>query len=162
LDQLQGGFGSRDTLANPNNAKKYEFADTSSDDDDGELTERSEKTKVRDGDDQMCKCGRKMTAAHSCQYGVGGEAEDREGKYQRSTQVIGSVLNVDQMASINKGKAEIRRMDEEVEMARLQKRRVEETLYKSKKMQEENPYASKPEQYADSEERDLQRDLAQA
>lgn len=41
LDQLQGGVGTRDTLAAPDNAKKYAFADTSSDDDDGELTERS-------------------------------------------------------------------------------------------------------------------------
>lgn len=152
MDQLQGGFGSRDTLAKSNNAKKYEFADSSSDDDDGELTERSEKAKTKEGGDRMCKCGSKMTPAHSCQYGVGGEAEDRDGKYQRSTQVIGSVLNVDQMASINKGKAEIRRMDEEVEMARLQKSQVIQAQNQSKKMQEENPYASKPD--ADSEERD--------
>jgi len=42
LDQHQGA-GTRDTLAAANNAKKYEFADDSSDDDGGELTERSEK-----------------------------------------------------------------------------------------------------------------------
>ena len=43
LEQLHGGGGHRDTLAAPGNAKKYAFADTSSDDDDGELTARSEK-----------------------------------------------------------------------------------------------------------------------
>ena len=121
MDQLQGGVGTRDTLAAADNAKKYAFADTSSDDDDGELTERSGQAKVI-------------------------------AKDQRSSFAIGGVLNVDQMASINKGKAEIRRMDEEVEMARLQKMKEISAQNQSKKAQDENPYASKQEQFADSEE----------
>jgi hypothetical protein len=56
------------------------------------------------------------------------------------------------MASINKGKAEIRRIDEEVEMARLQKMKSRELENESKKMHEENPYAAKQEQNAESEE----------
>ena len=85
---------SRDTLAKANNAKKYAFADSSSDDD-GELTERSERGRTKDGNEQLCKCGSKMTRTHRCEYGIGGEAADRASKYQRSTQVMGSVLNVD-------------------------------------------------------------------
>ena len=53
-------------------------------------------------------------------------------------------------------------MDEEVEMARLQKMKEISAQNQSKKAQEENPYASKQEQFADSEEQDMQRDLAQA
>jgi len=56
------------------------------------------------------------------------------------------------MASINKGKAEIRRIDEEVEMARLQKVKSRELENQNKKMQEENPYAAEQEQNAESEE----------
>lgn len=121
MDQLQGGGGTRDTLAAPDNAKKYAFADSSGDDDDGELTERSGQAKVI-------------------------------AKDQRSSFAIGGVLNVDQMASINKGKAEIRRMDEEVEMARLEKRKEMEAQNQNKQRQEENPYASRQGPSADSEE----------
>lgn len=121
LEQLHGGGGHRDTLAAPDNAKKYAFADTSSDDDDGELTERSEKAQII--------------------------APGARASFQ-----LGGVLNVDQMASINKGKAEIRRIDEEVEMARLQKMKSRELENESKKMHEENPYAAKQEQNAESEE----------
>ena len=56
------------------------------------------------------------------------------------------------MASINKGKAEIRRIDDEVEMARLQKVKSRELENESKQMQEENPYAAKQGPSADSEE----------
>lgn len=95
LDDIQGALVHRDTLVNPNNAKKYAFADTSSDDDDGELTERSEKAKFKGGEERRCKCGKPLTKTHRCEYGAGGEAEDTDLKQLRSTQAMGGVLNMD-------------------------------------------------------------------
>ena len=95
LEDLQGALVHRDTLANPNNARKYELADTSSDDDDGELTDRSERAKFKGGEERMCKCGKPLTKTHRCEYGAGGEAEDTDLRQLRSTQAMGGVLNMD-------------------------------------------------------------------
>lgn len=123
LEHLQGALVHRDTLANPNNAKKYEFADTSSDDDDGELTERSERTKFKGGEERMCKCGKPLTKTHRCEYGAGTEAEDVDLKQLRSTQAMGGVLNMDQMVSVKKGAQEVRKREAELEMANLEMKR---------------------------------------
>jgi len=56
---------------------------------------------------------------------------------------MGGVLNVDQMKNINKGKDEMRKLDEEVEMARVTKKKEYEALVESRKNQEENPYGTK-------------------
>lgn len=75
---------------------------------------------------------------------------------------MGGVLNVDQMKNINKGKDEMRKLDEEVEMARVTKKKEYEALVESRKNQEENPYGTKQAASADSDELEMQRDLGQA
>ena len=70
-------------MKNPNSNKQYQFADTDSDMDDGELT---------DEDDRR----------HGAKQNINSHFGD-DAKYLRGTQVMGNVLNIDQQQQKQRG-----------------------------------------------------------
>lgn len=99
----------RDTLKNPNNNRKYDFGDSSGEDD-GELSDEN---------------------AKGAKYKPSGYFDDS--KYLRGTQVMGAVLNEDQNKSVAANKQElIQKKKEEENRIALEKREQAEALEREK------------------------------